>query len=100
MKNLTLWAGGLFKLGVATANSRLLLEALHRKLAEEEKESKRKEDEALEANSDVAEIDVLAHLEWKDEGKPVDGKGEINLSHTQTKAIFRALMTATDPTKR
>ena len=40
MKNRTLWAGGLFKLGVATANSRLLFEALHRKLAEEEKESR------------------------------------------------------------
>ena len=100
MKNPTLRAGGLFKLGIATANSRLLLEARRRKLAKEEKENKRKEDKALEADIDIAEIGVIAYLEWKDAGKPVDGKGKIKLNLKQAKAIVRALMPAIDPTKK
>ena len=100
MKNPTLRAGGLFKLGVATANSGLLLEARRRKLAEEKKENERKENEALEADIDTAEIGVLAYLEWKDAGKPVDGKGKIKLNLRQAKAIVRALMPAIDPTKK
>ena len=65
MKNPTLRAGGLFKLGIATANNRLLLEARCRKLAEEEKENKRKEDELLEADIKEAKIGVMAYLKWK-----------------------------------
>ena len=90
----------MFKLGIATANIRLLLEVRRRKLAKEEKENKRKEDKALEADIDIAEIGVIAYLEWKDAGKPVEGKGKIKLKLKQAKAIVRALMPAIDPTKK
>ena len=71
-----------------------------RKLLEEKVEKEKKEEEVFEANMEGAEAGIVAYLEWKGAGKPVDEKGRIKPSLKQAKAIVRTLMPTIDHTKK
>ena len=65
-------------------------------------ENKKKEDESFEVNIEGVETGICAYLEWKDAGKPTDGKGRNKPSPNlkQEKVIVRPSMPIIDPTKR
>jgi len=100
MKDKTLRAGKLARLGVHVINADVLME-VHRRASEllaEEAAEKKKDKKLVSLTKDEAA--VFYHKESKRKGKPTDKNDKIKLAHMAANTIVKSLMPRLDSTKK